>query len=209
MKRVTWVFALLGIVLAPAISGAALVQVLPASQTFFTPDPTLVSTSVDIVVTIGADENIYGMRMSVLFDPNILASDTDWSDFSTDIRDGGMFTNAGGFFLMGNDYAPGLYDDITGTLIGHASGLGAGVYTFATIDFSGLAYGTSPITILTGRNQLGIPYLEAVNDLGQGVALETRNGSITIHPEGVIPEPATLALVAAGIGAMALRRRRA
>lgn len=195
-----WVAAILAVVLAPQFAGAALIEVLPTAQLFVTNDPTSVATSVDIVVTIGPDENIYALRMDIMFDDSVLFSDTDHTDFTADISDGGMFTGAGGFFLLGDDFASNLYDDVTGTLVGQVLGLGAGVYTFASVTFTGVGFGTSPVQILD---------YEAADELNNPVQLAANDGSITIRPEGVIPEPATLAMVAAGIGALAFRRRRA
>lgn len=195
MKKVSLFAVILGLILVPSVGSAAVIWINPINQTHMTVDPTTVNPMVEIMVSIGPNENIYALTMDIAFDDSVIGANTN--NGGPNLTWGTMFSLFGGINLQANvGNTSTLFNNLSGTLLfPNMVGIGPGVYTFAKILFDGVGYGTSPVSILNAQ---------AADQLNRPVGLETIDGSVTI----AIPEPATMAMIAAGVGALALRRRR-
>jgi hypothetical protein len=178
MKSTQWIMA--GMLFAfPAFAGT--VGIEPAALTVFKGQ----TFSVNVNVTAIAD--LYAFQFDLGFAPGILQA--------TGVITEGSFLPGGGatFFL------PGSVDNIAGTvsftadsLLGPTPGV-TGTGTIATVQFTALAYGTSPL------NLSNVALLDSTfSDIVAG----STNGSVA-----VIPEPNGLCLAALGLVAIACARK--
>ena len=96
--------------------------------------------------------------------------------------------------------------DVTATLASLAAAEGTS-FTLATVNFMGVAAGLSPLTLsnVVLSNWNGTADLAGVTVTNGEICVGAIGATCAINP---IPEPATMLLFAAGLGAVALRQRR-
>jgi hypothetical protein len=178
------------LVASPAL--AVSISVLPAAQTAAVGDP----VSVDLVIT-GLDgtgaPSVGAFDLDVTFDPLLLvASGVTFGAFLGD--------EALGEALTASSVSAGLLDLAAVSLLlpAELDALQPAAFTLATLSFTTLAAGTSPLTLS-----------QAIVDdaFGARLAADTVGGSVTVAQ--AVPEPATLLLVGAGLLVWRLGRRRA
>jgi hypothetical protein len=194
MNRKLRGLALAALAAASLLSQAApVVSVSPAAQTINIGD----TTSVDIIVS-GLTEPTGGFSLTLGFNSSFL---TDVSFFN----DPGTTMGAEPLDLSGG-FSGGSLDlffvaDATETEASLAAAQGAS-FTLATVSFQGAANGLSPLKLsdVVLSNWNGDETLAEVG---------TRNGEICVGGNcNNVPEPASMVLVGAALGAMALLRRR-
>jgi hypothetical protein len=97
--------------------------------------------------------------------------------------------------------------DASATLASLAASEGTS-FTLATLSFMGVAQGLSPLTLsnVVLSNWDGSQDLAGVTSTNGQICVAEIGGTCAIN---AIPEPATMLLFATGLGALALRRRRA
>jgi hypothetical protein len=192
-------------------SGAATISLVPSTQTIAPGN----ATNVDIVLSgLAPTETVGAFSFLLSFNNAILLGN------SFTIDPGGIFGPgaldlSGGFVPVGGSpldvvfAADVLIDEPT---LNGAEGTG---FTLATVNFTGLAEGLSPLT-LAAAPSLGV-FLSNFAGTGE-IPASAVNGSICVDSPngrispcvGSVPEPATLILSALGAGVAALvgRRRR-
>jgi len=142
----------------------------------------------ELAVDISSVTDLYSYQLDIAFDPDVLqASAVTEGPF---LRSGGptLFTP----FMIDN--AGGTITFIGGLLLGMVPGV-SGSGSLAVLNFTSTTYGTSPIVI----SEI------LLNDSGGNpiVPADPVNGIVN-----VIPEPATVWLMGAGVSALLLRYRR-
>lgn len=75
----------------------------------------------------------------------------------------------------------------------------SGSFVLATLTFNTIAAGNSALTISAGVLS---------DELGNTISATTQNGSVLVTGGSPVPEPSTLLLLTAGLGAIVVRRRR-
>jgi hypothetical protein len=152
---------------------------------FISPSTQGVSPGQIFAVDINIDNipDLYDYQFSLSFDPAVLAADS--------ITEGALFANTGdSFFSAGTiDNSAGSITLTFDTLLGPVPGV-SGPGTIAVVDFSALATGTSSIDF----SPLGDLLLQ--DSLGNALSVTPVSGTADI----ATPEPATISLLAAGIG---------
>lgn len=191
MKTFWSILSLCALLALPGQTLAYSVGLSPADQTIFEGDP----ARVDINLVLTGTEALIGFDLALSFDPAVVGFDT----FSTSLFDPAdpfnpLFDYLGGFTFeptvdptivsFSGTFLP--WDLLTEPL--------SGSFTLASLNFTGIAPGTSPLT-LTGDLDLGNAGLDSVNAAG----------SVTVAP---VPEPGTFLLLGLGLAGIVGYRRR-
>lgn len=153
-----------------------------------------------IPIAVADVTNLTTFQFDLAFDPTIVRA--------LAVNEGADFVNAATASLGSTLFTPGVIDNTAGliSLVADAMVglLGPGLSpsgVVATIDFQALAPGVSPLTLsnafLTENDQV----LSSAN--GDFVV---QNGQVTVRGQVPVPEPSTVALLAVGVAALAVRR---
>ncbi len=174
---------------------APVVSISPATQSIGVTAP----GSVDIIVS-GLTDPTGGFSMTLAFNSSFLSSVSYHND------PGARMGASPGDFSMG--FSNGSLDlfffaDPMATFESLGAAEGAS-FTLATVNFTGAASGLSPLTLsnVVLSNWDGSAHLADVTSMNGEICV----GDCAINP---VPEPETYLLFAAGLAALAVRRRRA
>lgn len=167
------ILALFALGLTGSLS-AATIGIVPTTTTV------IPGTSFAVNVEIIDITDLYAFQFDLAFTPGILSA--------TAITDGGFL--ATGFFPGFIDNTAGTVTFIADSLAGPVSGT-TGSGTLASVQFLAVALGTSPISVTN--------FILLDSSLAD-IAANVLDSSVTVREEGaVVPEPATFALIAAGL----------
>jgi hypothetical protein len=196
------IFALICFLLAgvagPSLPRAAVTPVLTAGS-----DTVHVGDVFTIPISIAGVAGLTSFQFDLAFDPTIITA-LGFTDVGTDFEAAAI---AGGGFLTG---ITGFIDDTSGVLSGVAdsiSGLatGSGLTSsgvLADIQFQALAAGISPLTLSNAfLTDNGAPLSSDDGDF------LLQDGQVTVIGPAIVPEPGTLLLLAAALGAFGPLRR--
>jgi hypothetical protein len=199
MLRVLALAALVGVG-AFGSAEAATISVSPSAQTVVIGNP----VSVDIVATLGVGEALGAFDFNLAFSDLILNGTTVVVDPDGKFQEAPLGFEAGAFGALG--VSPLLVNASADPGCDFAclsASQGAG-FTLARVTFSTVGVGLSPLTLLNVAlgDADGLPM--------QG--FQIANGSVCVTAAGtagpcVVPEPASLSLLAAGLAAAFVRRR--
>jgi hypothetical protein len=198
MLRVLALAALVGVA-AFGSAEAATISVSPATQTVVIGNP----VSVDLVVSLGATEALGAFDFELAFSDLILNGTTVAIDPDSKFPETGIGFEGGAFGALGVSpfVAAGSAD--TACDFGCLKALQGGSFTLATLTFNTIGVGLSPLAFSN----------VALGDAdGLPLASQFANGSVCVTAAGtagpcVVPEPASLTLLAAGLAAAFVRRR--
>ena len=168
MKRMIWAVSLL--VFCGAASAATILI-----------EPTLSTTSaggaVNVAVRVTDVTDLYAYQFDLSYDPTVLSTTT--------VSEGGLLAGGGTTFFF-----PGAIDNASGTLMLTAGSLEgpvpgvSGSGTLATVLFTGVGLGASPVTVSNAV---------LLDSVGIDIATTIQNGSVA-----VVPEPTLLMLLGCG-----------
>jgi PEP-CTERM motif len=210
---------IVGCVAAVALLGAGLVGTAEASVISVIPSTQTIAlggtATVDIVLsglaageTVGAFSFLLGFNNSILGTPDSFVANPDNKMGAVPLDASPGFAAGGGSPLSVFYFADGV---ISEPALKALEGTG---FRLATVAFTGLSEGSSPLTL--SISPLAGVFLSDYSGLGV-VPATAVNGSVCVdnpatpgNPCGpsAIPEPATLSLLVAGLGAVVARRRR-
>ena len=200
-RRITFTLIcfLLAALGSPTIPEAAMAPVLTAGS-----DTVDVGDVFTIPISISNVAGLTSFQFDLAFDPTVITA-LGFTDAGTDFEAAAV---AGGGFLTG---ITGFIDDTTGLLSGIAdsiSGLvtGTGLTpagVLVDIQFQALAVGISPLTLSNAfLTDNGVPLSSDNGDF------LLQDGQVTVIGPATAPEPATLVLLAAALGAFGILGRR-
>jgi hypothetical protein len=192
-------------------SEASTISILPGSQTIGVGG----TATVDIVVSgLAAGDTVGGFSLDLGFNPAILGAAESYTidpgsimgayDPLDDFSNGFTAGNLDLFYLANLTTFP------TDALLKASEG---GGFILATVNFTGLAAGVSPLTLTTAApNGAFLSQYDGTTILPATAV----NGSVCVaNPNGAdgctaaaVPEPATLTLLGGGLAALVSRRRR-
>lgn len=184
------------LLVASSAAAAPIITVVPGTQNVGVGD----TLSVDVVVT-DLWEPLRGFRVVLTFDSTVLSgvSFTYGSEWSSA---GGLeFLPIGGAFVTPGSFQVLRTTSETTPVLPNSSGQ----LTLLRLTFSALAEGLSPLDLYFGS---GGPTTELAGPSGTTIGGVTgANGSVCVGECSSVPEPGSLALAAAGLVGVALRRR--
>lgn len=171
------------------------VSIVPADQTINVGDP----VSIDIIVS-GLTDPVGGFSLLLTFLDSIVSGTVYVNDPGVRMGVDPLDLSLG--FLGGSGSPLDLFfvADPLETEASLAASEGAS-FTLARVSFMGLANGLSPV-------QLSNVVLSNWNGTETLAGVTSRNGRICVGGECAVPEPATILLLAAALGALALSRRK-
>ena len=173
------------------------VSITPATQTIGVGSP----GSVNIVVS-GLTDPTGGFSLTLAFNNSFLSGVSFVNDPAA-VMGAGFLDLSGGFSSGSLD----LYFVADASLNAAALTAAEGSsFTLATVNFMGASSGLSPLTLsgVTLSNADGTSDLAGVSSVNGSICVGTGDCSITTP----VPEPETYLLFAAGLAALAVRRRR-
>ena len=180
---------------------APVVSVSPATQTIGVGG----NAAVNIIVSgLSLTDPTGGFSLKLGFNNSFVSGLTFLNDPGTKMG-ASPLDLSGGF--SGNSLDLFFVADPSATLASLAAAEGTS-FTLATLSFSGVAAGLSPLTLsnVVLSNWNGTQDLAGVTSVNGEICVAAAGGTCAINP---IPEPETVLLLAAGLAAIALRRRRA
>jgi len=193
LNRLGAILALVMIATWPLVSSATpVLSIEPPSQ------GANVGDSFTLDVSIANVTDLFAYQFDVAFDPSVLAAQSITE---------GTFLSSGGDSTV---FVPGTIDNITGmisfnanSLVGTIAGInGSGV--LAQVNFTAIGTGSSPVN-LSGVTLLDSAFLDIPADVAAGTIQVQSGGG---GGGGAVPEPASLWLVALGIGWLGMTRSR-
>ncbi len=154
------------------LTAATIISIVPTAETVDT------NTNLILDVNIANVMDLYAYQFAVSFAPGVISG--------VNVAEGSFLASGGSTFFI-----PGTIDNVAGTISLTAASLSgpvpgiSGSGTLATLEFSTLKPGTSPIVLSN----------VALLDSSFGIITATQvNGSVN-----VVPEPTTILLLAAGL----------
>jgi hypothetical protein len=190
-------------VFAAARAEAAIISVVPVSQTVALGDPVSVEL---VVVGLKDNESVGGVSLTLSFNDSILAGASYLVD--PDFKMGvalDPFNDFSAGFAGGNG-SPLELVFLADISLDHTAlkALQGASFTLATVTFDAIANGLSLLTL----GDIGGEFLSNADGL-LTIPTQAANGLVCVGGNcQVVPEPATFALLALGAGALAIRRRR-
>jgi len=195
VKKALFLAVVLGFVVFFSISALAItIGFEPVSQEVGVGDP----ASVNLVISgLGdySEPSLGAFDLDIHFDPTILAFDS--ATFGDPVLGDQLDIWGLGLNPMGASItSPGVLDiwEVSLDTADDLNNFQAGSFTLATLTFSTLTVGTSPLEIII--NSLGDAY-------GNPLSLDVQSGNIS-----PVPEPATFILIGFGLGGIGILRRK-
>jgi len=195
VKKALFLAVVLGFVVFFSISALAItIGFEPVSQEVGVGDP----ASVNLVISgLGdySEPSLGTFDLDIHFDPTILAFDS--ATFGDPVLGDQLDIWGLGLNPMGASItSPGVLDiwEVSLDTADDLNNFQAGSFTLATLTFSTLTVGTSPLEIII--NSLGDAY-------GNPLSADVQSGNIS-----PVPEPATFILIGFGLGGIGILRRR-
>lgn len=189
----TWL--LLALLAPPGPSAAVAAPVLTAGS-----DTVHVGDVFTIPITIGNATGLTSYQFDLAFDPTIISA-LSFTDTGTDfeaaaLAGGGFLTGITGFIDNTTGLLSGIADSISGLVTG--TGLAPGG-VLVDIQFQALAVGISPLTLSNAfLTDNGVPLSSDNGDF------LLQDGQVTVIGPATAPEPGTLGLLAAALGAFGI-----
>lgn len=184
MLRFKMVALIAGILLATVFSSLAFadatLSVAPASSTVS------MGGTFAVDVNIAGVTDLYDFQFDLSFNPAVLQA--------TNVLEGSFLAGGGSTFFL-----PGTIDNTAGTIAFNANTLLAAISgvsgsgTLVEFDFTGLAPGTSDLTILNNAD------LILQDSTGALISSTETGGSVTVQGTTAVPEPSSLMMLVAGL----------
>lgn len=192
--RTTLLTAILALGITHSALAAVNVSVLPGSQTL-SPGG---SASVDLMISGLSGTTLGGFFFDLQYDPTVLSASS--------VLFGDKLNSVPGSPQQFSDIStPGLIhlDEVSFEDPGWLASHQPDTFSLATLSFSGLAEGTSPLDFMSGSS--------LSDEEGNAIAsFQLVNGSLTVKSSATVPEvTTTLGLLLFAMAPLALLRRRA